>query len=608
MTLFITSFVAGFLTILAPCILPLLPVTLGGSVTEVGNKRRPLVIIGSLAISVFAFTLLLKGSTAIISISPTIWSYVSATILAVFGLSLLFPITWAKVMLKIPGHNRAESLMALGYKNRTHIWGDILIGAALGPVFTTCSPTFFVIIATVLPQSLGMGIVDLLAYILGLSISLLLVAYVGQKFVIRLEWATNPTGIFRKVLGVLFIIIALAIATGFDKKAETAILDAGFFDVTKLEQSLRETLEGSSKSPATTTALLRNNDSRVLSSTTGLTDNQKRVIENYEDQVNIVGETDGGRYIDIVKPAGFINSDPFKIADLIGKKVIIVDFIDYSCINCQRTFPYMVEWYKHYKDQGLEIVAIHTPEFSFEKDIKNVTKAAQRFGLTFPIVLDNDYATWNAYRNQYWPHKYIIDIKGNIVYEHIGEGHYAETEAEIVKQLKIRMKTLGETGTVKTATTNVPTYTVQAGSPETYFGSFRNEYFGNGTPRIAGQVNLIIPEDLKPNKFYLGNSWNITSEYIENTAVSSSIAYSFSAANMYLVAESRDGSPISARILLDGKPISADYTKGTDVKDGVISIDSSRLYHIFSSPKAESHRIDIIFMQPGAKAYTFTFG
>src|SRR3989344_6519435 len=139
---------------------------------------------------------------------------------------------------------------------------------------------------------------------------------------------------------------------------------------------------------------------------------------------------------EIVAPAGFINVDNVKIQDLIGKKVILVDFWTYSCINCQRTLPYLTSWYEKYKDQGLEIVGVHTPEFEFEKEYDNVVRATEQFGVTYPTVLDNDYGTWTAYKNRYWPHKYLIDIDGFIRYDHIGEGAYAETERVIQELLK----------------------------------------------------------------------------------------------------------------------------------------------------------------------------
>src|SRR3989344_7615215 len=139
-------------------------------------------------------------------------------------------------------------------------------------------------------------------------------------------------------------------------------------------------------------------------------------------------ESDGEKYKEIVNPSGFVNTDGITVGSQVGKKVVLVDFMTYSCINCQRTFPYLNAWYKKYKDQGLEIIGIHTPEFAFEKDIENVREAMKRFGIMHPVVLDNDYATWRAYGNRFWPRKYLIDIHGDIVYDHIGEGAYEETE------------------------------------------------------------------------------------------------------------------------------------------------------------------------------------
>ncbi len=585
MAFFIISFIAGVLTILAPCILPLLPVILAGSVTETKNRRRPLIIIAALSASVFAFTLLLKGTTALITVSPTFWSYVSAIILLAFGLTLLFPETWAEIVLKIPGHKAPDRWISKGYDDKHSFWTDVVVGAALGPVFTTCSPTFFVILATVLPQSLSVGLIDLLAYIVGLALALLLVAWIGQKLVDKLEWATNPYGWFKKVLGILFIIIAVCIAFGFDKKIEADILKAGFFDVTRWEQSIKQYLEG------------------VVTRNDGENDLKNPMLDP------VLGEADIPRtpYTEIVKPAGFINTEPIKLADLIGKKVILIDFIDYTCINCQRTFPYLNDWYSEYKDQGFEIVAIHTPEFSFEKDIENVRKGINKFGLKFPIVLDNDYATWNAYHNQYWPHKFLIDIHGNVVYDHIGEGGYEETENKIVEELNERKKFLNESGVVNMDKTSPTETVIQTQSPETYFGALRNENFGNGRAFTAGEATFLVPSALSANAYYLGGDWKIDKEYAENQAAEAQVSFVFNASNMYIVAQTIDGNPVEANVLIDGKLITAEQS-GVDVVNGILKITDSRLYHLFKNISAEKHRIDIIFSKPKVRIFTFTFG
>ena len=628
MTFFIISFIAGVLTILAPCVLPLLPVILGSSVAEAGNKKRPFVIIAALSISVFIFTLILKGSTALITTSPSFWSYVSAAILILFGLTLIFPDAWTKIMLKMPGHTNPDKWLSRGYQSRGNWWADIAVGAALGPVFTTCSPTFFVILATVLPQSLAAGLLDLVAYIVGLALVLLLISLIGQKLVNKLEWAANPYGWFRKALGILFIALALIIVFGFDKKVEADILNSGFFDVTRVEQTVTETLQGrqnlqapNSKSQVPNNDQIpRNNNqtgatSSFPSTNTGGKSGGGSILQNlFGGSSQTPDERNEGPFIEIKNPSGFVNTlgnAPITIGQFIGKKIILIDFIDYSCINCERTFPYLESWWNKYAADGLEVIAIHTPEFAFEKDITNVTAAARQFGLTFPIVLDNDYATWNAYQNEYWPHKYLIDVNGNIVYDHIGEGDYDETEAEIVKQLNILHQKLGEPADVTVATSSLPGLVqINAASPETYFGAMRNEYFGNGQSGVSGLKVYSPPTastQLSPNTFYLGGTWDIEQEYAQSDTASSSISYVFNASKMYIVAATLNGQPVTATILIDGQPIPPQW-QGSDVKNGVLTISSSRLYNLFSSSIMGQHRIDIIFGQPGVQAYTFTFG
>lgn len=593
MAFLLLSFIAGILTVLAPCVLPILPVILGGSAADSTNKRRPLVIIGSLAVSVFAFTLLLKVSTALIAIPQSVWSYISAVILLAFGLTLVFPEGWAKLLLKIPGHGKPDAWLSKGYSHKGALLGDILIGAALGPIFTTCSPTFFVILATVLPQSIPAGLANLAAYVIGLALILLFIARLGQKLISRLEWAANPYGWFKKTLGLIFIILAIMIATGIEKKIETVILEKGFLDVTKIEQYIQQIFDGWKSS------------SDVLISKLSVSE---------------VSPGTPARFVEIEDPDGFVNSEPFKISDLVGKKVILLDFMTYSCINCQRTFPYLNDWYDKYRDQGLEIVAIHTPEFAFEKDIDNVKKAAEDFGLQFPLVLDNEYATWNAYNNRYWPHKYLIDIEGNIVYDHIGEGAYDETEERIIDLLKERNHYIGEDNTVsiesigELSVEKMPIEVNQSSSPETYFGALRNKAFGNGRSGLVGSGSFVTPTELVPNKFYLEGWWNIDKEYAESTIsvngsydTHSKISFIFNAAKVYIVAESADGSPIRGDILIDGKPISEQFS-GSDVVDGSVMFSESRLYNLFSQPTAEQHRIEIIFQKSGGRIFAFTFG
>jgi len=297
----------------------------------------------------------------------------------------------------------------------------------------------------------------------------------------------------------------------------------------------------------------------------------------------------GTPFVEIVNPAGFVNVDGITIGELVGKKVVLVDFMTYSCINCQRTFPYLVSWYEKYKDEGLEIVGIHTPEFAFEKDIDNVREAMRRFGIAYPVVLDNDYATWRAYDNNFWPRKYLIDIDGYVVYDHIGEGAYEETEKKIQEALSERMVILGESGTISQPLTKEIPAQNAAKSPETYFGSARNNQ----------QKNLLFPND----------SWDITPEFAQNNSANASIVYTYTAKDVFFVAESDTETVVE--VLRDDKPLGSEA--GTDIiktPDGksILKIKEARLYKIIQSGKSETQKLELRIQKPGLKVFTFTFG
>ena len=427
------SFVAGVLTVLAPCILPLLPIIIGGAVAG-GSSRRAYTVIASLIASLVVFTLLIKVSSVFLNVSPETWKYLSAGILAVLGFSMLFPSIWESLPFVAKLSTSSNKLLGEGMMKKTFA-GDIIMGAALGPVFSTCSPTYFVILATVLPANFGLGLAYLFAYVLGLGIALLAIALFGQKLADKLAITSDTHGVFKRTIGVLFIMVAIFIATGFDKTIESAVSKSGFFDVTKIEQKLLEENVANKKASIQSGSALVPETIAITTTPASPSLAQKDSKETTETTRTFPSL---GVYHEITDPAGFVNTNgqPIKISDYIGKKIILLDFITYSCINCQRTFPYLVSWNEKYKDKGLIIIGIHTPEFAFERVQKNVEDAMKKEGITFPIVLDNTYGTWNAYGNQFWPRKYLIDLKGNIVYDHIGEGKYDETEMIIQELLK----------------------------------------------------------------------------------------------------------------------------------------------------------------------------
>jgi thiol-disulfide isomerase/thioredoxin len=313
--------------------------------------------------------------------------------------------------------------------------------------------------------------------------------------------------------------------------------------------------------------------------------------------------------IEIADPTGFVNvSSTFKLSDLIGKKIILLDFWTYSCINCIRTLPYLTSWYQRYKDQGLVIVGIHTPEFDFEKDINNVQAAVKQYGIQYPVVLDSDYGTWTAYGNLYWPHEYLIDMAGYIVHDQIGEGNYDGTEGEIQKLIAERDQVLGlQAAPMPTSTVFVPQSIISGGSisPETYFGAARNQYLANGVPSVPGDQTLIAPQEISTNSLYLVGNWNFQNEYATNNAAGARIIYKYRAAKVYFVASAPNGVTIEVRE--DGQPVT--NAAGSDVKNGKVFIQGSRLYNLINDPNGSGvHTLEIIIDNPGLEAYTFTFG
>ncbi len=297
---------------------------------------------------------------------------------------------------------------------------------------------------------------------------------------------------------------------------------------------------------------------------------------------------------EIAEPSGFVNTggQPITLSQYVGKKVILLDIMTYSCINCIRTYPYLVSWYKKYEDKGFVVIGIQTPEFDFEKNIDNVKAAMEKYGITFPVVLDNDYGTWTAYKNLYWPHKYLIDIDGFVRYDHVGEGGYAETEGQIQELLKERADVLGLGDAFKASIDmTVTAGTTEEGAynetPETYIGSARRD-----------------PD----NALVLKGDWNSQSEYAENISVPASIVYPITAKHVYLVASA--DTPILVKVTIDGKPLGSEAGADVVEKDGVdtFTVQESRLYDIYSGDIFGSHTIEVTPQKAGLKAFTFTFG
>ena len=564
MLLLIGSFIAGMLTVLAPCVLALLPIIIGGSVSgDTKDKKRPLIIAVSLAISLLVFTLALKATTLFIDVPPQTFTYISGGIIIGLGLLTLFPSLYARVIAKLGIEQRAQSTLSKGYRNKNQYLGPIIIGAALGPVFSSCSPVYAYILATVLPANFGQAMAYITFYILGLSIVLLLIGYYGQKFVSKIKFASNPKGWFQRTIAILFIIIGLLIFTGFDKRFQTWVSTHTPFNFDSLSSKLL---------PSS-----RETNSELLN------------VEPY-DAPEFVGLKD------------WINSEPLTKDDLKGK-VVLVDFWTYSCINCIRNNPYLIEWYNTYKDKGFVIVGMHAPEFAFERNPDNVRNAVEDQGLPYPVALDNDFATWAAFQNRSWPAGYLIDADGQVRRVHEGEGEYDKTEQAIRKLLEENGANLS--GTNMTAKSSaLPISNMQ--TPETYLGSVRASNFQNAKALAAEPVQTFIPDDNLPKNFWtLGGTWEVQDKKIIAKG-NSLLRFHIAAKDAYLVMGS--ATPASVSIKLNGQPISGADAAGKDVSNSTVTVGEYKLYRLLSYPGFRDDGIIELSVPDGVELNAFTFG
>ncbi len=296
---------------------------------------------------------------------------------------------------------------------------------------------------------------------------------------------------------------------------------------------------------------------------------------------------DYGSAPDFFNIQNWINSEKLSTSELKGK-VVLVDFWTYSCINCIRTIPYVNKWYDTYKDKGLVVVGVHTPEFGFEKEYANVVAAVKRFNIHYPVAQDNQYATWNAYNNQYWPAEYLIDQKGKIVYVHFGEGEYDKTEQAIRQLLGLDLELTDDQ--MMSAGTGLK----KIGSPEMYFGTNRLEFLSDQQKASISQKYFNFPETLQLNNFALEGTWRFTAESVVSEQSNAKIRLKFNSGKLHMVARSEDSQSI--RISVDGKA----YPD--------VVVNDSELYTLFDSEDYTDHVIEILIPQKGFEAFTFTFG
>ena len=570
------SFLAGILTTLAPCMVTLLPVIVGSSaVPGQDNKvdrRKPYVIAISLGVSVILFTFLLKVSSVFINVDQRFWYIISGGIVIFLGLTMLFPELWARISSKIGLEQSSNKLLASAGK-KSGLSGQIVTGAALGPVFSSCSPVYALILATILPISLGLGVIYIIAYGVGLSLALIVIGVAGQKFANRLGWVANPSGWFRRILAIILIIIGLAVVGGYDKKFIVWSLSAlpNSLNISKFQQSLIPQSK------------LSNNNTQNLSGSIFNIKNPYQAPELQDIQ-------------------SWINSDPLMLEQLKGK-VVLIDFWTYTCINCIRTQPYLNAWYGKYKDKGLVIIGVHAPEFAFEKVLKNVQNAVIDAKIKYPVALDNNFKTWNAYENKFWPAKYLIDKNGQVRYTHFGEGKYEETEAAIQALLKEN----GADITEKITSESVQSEVQGVKTPETYLSYSRGERFAN-LSQLENDVpvDYVLSDTLKSNEWSLGGSWQIGEES-SLSGKNARLKINFSGREVNLVMNGPAGAEI--RVSVNGKALSSTDFAGADVrKDGTVVLDGARLYKLVEATTPLTDKQLTLSFPAGVTVNAFTFG
>jgi cytochrome c biogenesis protein CcdA/thiol-disulfide isomerase/thioredoxin len=570
MFLLIGAFIAGILTVLAPCVLPLLPVIIGGSISgDNRDKRRPFLIAGSLGISLILFTVLLKATTLLINIPPEAITYFSGSIIILLGLATLFPQVYTTIIARLGIEHRAQKLLGSGTSNRSQWLGPIITGAALGPVFSSCSPVYGYLIATVLPAHFAVAMGYIIAYVLGLALIMLAIGYYGQRLTSRMKFASNPSGYFQRGLAILFILVGILIFTGGDQKLKVFVADHTPF-----------------KFDALSAKLIPNTGQKTLD------DSQLYNVTSYPEP-------------EITGIQSWINSKPLTLAELKGK-VVLIDFWTYSCINCIRSLPHIQALYSQYQKDGLVVIGVHAPEFAFEKVPANVAAAVKDDKLTYPIALDNDLATWDAFHNQYWPAEYLIDRDGNIRRQHFGEGKYDETE-KAVRGLLAQGGKLGS-GKLGNNLVNSPDGSPPVDAkqtPETYLGTARASTY-NGSPvlgsRIAQSYNF-APR-LQQNEWTLSGDWQVSDDKI-TAGNNAKLRINVAAKNVYLVAGSVD--PSAVTVSFNGKPISESGGAGSDITDNTLTVQLSKLYRVASFKNFTTGELELS-VPSGTDLNTFTFG
>jgi cytochrome c biogenesis protein CcdA/thiol-disulfide isomerase/thioredoxin len=550
------AFIEGLGLVVSPCILPILPIMLAASLD--GGKARPLGIIAGFILAFTVFALLSRQILAALHVDPEIVRDVALVLLVLFGLVMLSKTLSDKLLGATQGLANFGQNVAARWDRKQGFFGGVGVGALIGLIWTPCAgPIMAAAIVQIIEAKTSLEAqLTVVLFACGAGLPMLAIALLGRQIMGRLSFLKTHAYAVRRVLGVVIIAAAALIYSGADVQLLAASGGAA----------------------------------PVAASGNGL----QRGLDHPYPAPEIAGIRD------------WVNSPPLKIADLKGK-VVLVDFWTYSCINCVRTLPYVTGWDAKYRDKGLVVIGVHSPEFEFEKKLDNVRMATEKYGIHYPVALDSDLQTWESFSNQYWPAHYLIDKNGQVVYTHFGEGDYDVTENNIRVLLGLGPETAR-------AAPEMPNFAAMVETPETYLGYARAQNFASeGGEQHDQSASYRFPSVLLLNQWALGGEWRIEAEKIATSAtfattktVSPALRLNFIARKVFLVLGTEDSKPRKVRVWLNGQPSGS--AGGADVKGGVLTVDHERLYELIDQGSVKNGQLELQTDDPGLQAYAFTFG
>ena len=596
MILVLLAYLGGVLTILSPCILPVLPFVFARSEQKFLTSGLPLLL-GMAATFAAIATLAAVGGAWAVRVNQY-GRVLAMVLLAAFGATLLSRhlADW----LARPFVALGNRLMPSGAGAHAEVgWvPSLLLGVATGFLWAPCAGPILGLVLTGAaisgPNTHTTAL--LFAYAAGAATSLAVAILAGGRVFAALKRSLGAGEWVRRTLGVAVLLAVAAIALGWDSSVLTRLSLAG---TNRLEQSLIDAIKPDAAAPGT---------SNSMSMTNAMTGGQAMMMSGKPSgTLPIEGEIPS-----LSGATAWVNSPALTSEELRGK-VVLVDFWTYSCINCLRTLPYVKAWYAKYKDHGLIVIGVHSPEFAFEKNPAHVRRAVSEFGVTYPVALDDNYAIWQGFNNQYWPAHYFIDAAGHIRGHHFGEGNYEESE-QTIRQL---LTQAGYTDLPPPGLESPMAVGVQAPadeahdqSPETYLGYARAQNFRSRGGLVQDRPQTYtIPPSMELNQWALSGTWSVDREKAVLNKGPGSIVYRFYARDLHLVlGPGLDGKPIRFRVLLDGSAPGANHGADTDAKgDGVIK--EQRLYQLIRQATAVGeHVFSIEFLDTDVQAYAFTFG